>query len=320
MPGARSSALKAAAKKHSGVSRSAMAKSRVEKETDERRLEARRKEVERFENTANHERFRSLVPLSEHAHRLHPQPPDRTVKMSSRMWKLRMKTWRQCLHDYEEGRELPPPYVSARWVHLLSSANVGDLDDAKCLQPCGEALERRARELDPAAAEAELGPPAAGIEWSKARVEKLMRLLDRAYGDKDADTPASPSGYEYPLYELPSALKVDVASTAAEVTKGVQKLLQGRPAAIGLDTEWVPAPASPSPKLTEDATSPEEEAFLAGIEDPPAEERVTLLQLSSECQCVLVRLAALDTVRLLAAHRPTFASLDRTALLRCRTR
>ena len=141
MPGARSSALKAAAKKHSGVSRSAMAKSRVEKETDERRLEARRKEVERFENTANHERFRSLVPLSEHAHRLHPQPPDRTVKMSSRMWKLRMKTWRQCLHDYEEGRELPPPYVSARWVHLLSSANVGGLDDAKCLQPCGEALE-----------------------------------------------------------------------------------------------------------------------------------------------------------------------------------
>lgn len=196
--------------------------------------------------------------------------------MSARLWNVRLKTWRRCLHDYEPGVELPAPYASARWVYGVQKT--ADRIPTSRLQECGEALERRARDLDPDAALAALGSPAdAATQWNRARVHKTFQLLDQLDGAKGKGLVAEPkSQAQTGLYELPTALCISVASTAQEVSDALPLLTAACASCpvLGLDTEWVSSPSG------SDGT----------------EERVVLLQLSTESHCLLVRLAAIDAV------------------------
>jgi hypothetical protein len=279
-PALRKNALSQAAKNHAACARVAMAEERIEKETDPRRLEQRRKQVEKGKLTPEYRRFRELVPEGSrmHVRLLHPTEPNPSEKMSARLWNLRVKTWRRCLHDYDpDVAELPPPYVSARWVHTVQKT--ADAIASQRLHECGEALERRARELSAEDATAALGPPAADSAatktWSRRRVQKAFQLLDRLDGAKGKGIAATTPEAEPQrcLYELPPALPIRVASSAQEVSEALAPLLTAG-GVVGLDTEWAPPAA-------------------AGEE---AEERVVLLQLSTESHCVLIRLAALDAV------------------------
>lgn len=272
-------ALSSAAKAHSACTMVAMTTERVERETDERRLEQRRKQVEKGMRTAEYRRFRALVPAGRRSHvrLLHPTEPDPTEKMSARLWSLQLKTWRRCLHDYEPGTDLPAPYVSARWVHTVQKT--ADRIPAARLQECGDALERRARELGPRAALAALGPPSdAATRWSRARVRKAFQLLDQLDGPKRLGLTAAvakPAAH-CRLYELPAALCIRVASTAQELSDALPLLTADCTSlpVLGLDTEWVTSSSG----------------------DEKIDELVVLLQLSTESHCLLVRLGALDTV------------------------
>lgn len=277
-------ALAQAARAHEQCAAVATAAQRTELETDQHRLDQRTKQVEKGKLTPEYQRFRALVPEGHANRRVHPSVPDPSVKMSARLWNLRVKTWRRCLHDYDADQlEPPPPFISARWLHTVQKSAGGIPKDM--LRPCGEALERRARELSPQAAAAALGaPPAAepeaagalgggaAVVWTKTRVQGVFQLLDQLDGAKGKGVAAAAPEPEpqTSLYALPKALSISVASTAQEVNAAMQLLTADTHAVLGLDTEWAPADA--------------------------AAERVTLLQLSSETHCVLVRLAALDAV------------------------
>lgn len=227
---------------------------------------------------SRYRRFRTLVTEGSRAHvrLLHPTEPDPSEKMSARVWNVRLKTWRRSLHDYDPGVDLPVPYASARWIYGVQKT--AHRIPTSRLRECGEALERRARELSPDAALAALGAPAdAATQWNRARVHKTFQLLDQLDGAKGKGLAAEPqSQAQTGLYELPTALSIRVASTAEEVIDALPSLTAacaGCPV-LGLDTEWV---ASPS-----------------GSDE--SEERVVLLQLSTESHCLLVRLAAIDAV------------------------
>lgn len=274
-PVQRTSALSQAAKKHSECARVAMTTERVELETDSRRLGQRRKQVEKGKQTPEYRRFRALVPESsrEHVRLLHPTEPNPGEKMSARLWNLRLKTWRRCLHDYDPDVDVPAPYASARWVYTVQKT--AERIPEQRLQECGEALERRARELSPEAASAALGTPEDAVtRWNRARVQKVFQLLDQLDGAKGEGVVASPEPQaKTGLYELPAALCIRVASTALEVSEALPLLTAACASCpvLGLDTEWVTSPSA-------------------------SDERVVLLQLSTETHCLLVRLAALDAV------------------------
>eukprot|EP01043_Picozoa_sp_COSAG02_P007721 COSAG02_NODE_236_length_27740_cov_49.156073_2_plen_507_part_00 len=211
-----------------------------------------------------------------HVRLLHPTEPDPSEKMSARVWNVRLKTWRRCLHDYDPGVDLPAPYASARWIYAVQ--RTAHKIPTSRLRECGEALERRARELSPDAALAALGAPADAVtQWNRARVHKTFQLLDQLDGAKGKGLVAEPkSQAQTGLYRLPTALSIRVASTAEEVIDALPSLTAAWASCpvLGLDTEWVASPSG----------------------SDALEERVVLLQLSTESHCLLVRLAAIDAV------------------------